>query len=137
MKPYLKPRAGGVRKLSWFVEGLGRYIQDVNEAKHTDIYIRMEEFCGDHTWQEAAIFIKEQLDHGYSCTVPAFAPSERSLQRLYLALVPAHRIRRKRWKNGTSKQQLMGKATPSNLKTSGTPAVKQKGGLIRLTPHCD
>lgn len=42
MKPYLKPRAGGVRKLSWFVEGLGRYIQDVNEAKHTDIYIRME-----------------------------------------------------------------------------------------------
>ena len=62
MKPYLKPRAGGVRKLSWFVEGLGRYIQDVNEAKHTDIYIRMEEFCGDHTWQEAAIFIKEQLD---------------------------------------------------------------------------
>ena len=57
MKPYLKPHAGGVRKLSWFVEGLGRYIQDVNEAKHTDIYIRMEEFCGDHTWQEAAIFI--------------------------------------------------------------------------------
>ena len=62
MKPYLKPRAGGVRKLSWFVEGLGRYIQDINEVKHTDIYIRMEEFCGDHTWHEAAIFIKEQLD---------------------------------------------------------------------------
>ena len=32
MKPYLKPRAGGVRKLSWFVDGLGRYIQDQNEA---------------------------------------------------------------------------------------------------------
>ena len=32
------------------------------KLKHTDIYIRMEEFCGDHTWQEAAIFIKEQLD---------------------------------------------------------------------------
>ena len=104
MKPYLKPRAGGVRKLSWFVEGLGRYIQDVNEAKHTDIYIRMEEFCGDHTWQEAAIFIKE-----HSCTVPAFAPSERSLQRLYLALVPAHRIRRKRWKNVHQNSNLWGK----------------------------
>ena len=93
MKPYLKPRAGGVRKLSWFVEGLGRYIQDVNEAKHTDIYIRMEEFCGDHTWQEAAILIKEQL----------------SLQRLYLALVPAHRIRRKRWKNVHQNSNLWGK----------------------------
>ena len=32
----------------------------------------------------------------------------------------------KKMEKCTSKQQLMGKATPSNLKTSGTPAAKKK-----------
>ena len=32
----------------------------------------------------------------------------------------------------TSKQQLMGKATPSNLKTSGTPAAKKKEASYAL-----
>ena len=62
MKPYLKPRSGGVRKLCWFVEGLGRYIQDVNAEKHANIQIGLEEFSGEHTWQEAATFIKNQID---------------------------------------------------------------------------
>ena len=125
MKPYLKPRAGGVRKLSWFVEGLGRYIQDVNEAKHTDIYIRMEEFCGDHTWQEAAIFIKEQLDQ--DIPVPyLLLRHQNEAYKDYIwhwFLLTGYEE-----KDGkcTSKQQLMGKATPSNSKTSGTPAAKKK-----------
>lgn len=126
MKPYLKPRAGGVRKLSWFVEGLGRYIQDVNEAKHTDIYIRMEEFCGDHTWQEAAIFIKEQLGSGHSCTVPAFAAIRTKPTKTISGIGSCLPDTKKKMEKCTSKQQLMGKATPSNLKTSGTPAAKKK-----------
>ena len=125
MKPYLKPRAGGVRKLSWFVEGLGRYIQDVNEAKHTDIYIRMEEFCGDHTWQEAAIFIKEQLDQ--DIPVPyLLLRHQNEAYKDYIwhwFLLTGYE---EKMEKCTSKQQLMGKATPSNLKTSGTPAAKKR-----------
>ena len=30
MKPYIRPRVGGVKKLEWYMEGLNKYIQDVN-----------------------------------------------------------------------------------------------------------
>ena len=130
MKPYIKPRAGGVRKLSWFVEGLGRYIQDVNEAKHTDIYIGMEEFCGDHTWQEAAIFIKEQLDQ--DIPVPYLLLRHQNEAYTISGIGSCSPDTKKKMEKCTSKQQLMGKATPSNSKTSGTPAAKKKEASYAL-----
>ena len=39
---------------------------------------------------------------------------------------------KKKMEKCTSKQQLMGKATPSNLKTSGTPAAKKKEASYAL-----
>ena len=134
MKPYLKPRAGGVRKLSWFVEGLGRYIQDVNEAKHTDIYIRMEEFCGDHTWQEAAILIKEQLDQ--DIPVPyLLLRHQNEAYKDYIwhwFLLTGYEE-----KDGKMyiKTSTYGESDTFELEDFWNTGCEEKGGLIRLTPH--
>lgn len=58
MKPYIKPRVGGVKRLSMFIEGLEAYLKDTGEN------IRMEEFSGDHTLEEAIRIIREQIDSG-------------------------------------------------------------------------
>ena len=31
MKPYIRPRVQGVKKPEWYIEGLAKYISDVNE----------------------------------------------------------------------------------------------------------
>ena len=95
------------------------------KTKHTDIYIRMEEFCGDHTWQEAAIFIKEQLDQ--DIPVPyLLLRHQNGATKTISGIGSCSPDTKKKMEKCTSKQQLMGKATPSNLKTSGTPAAKKK-----------
>lgn len=60
MKPYIKPRAGGVKKLSMFIDGFSNYLKDVGDTR-----LEMEEFAGEHTHQEAAALIKEQIDAGF------------------------------------------------------------------------
>ena len=134
MKPYLKPRAGGVRKLSWFVEGLERYIQDVNEAKHTDIYIGMEEFCGDHTWQEAAIFIKEQLDQD----IPVPYLLLRHQNEAYKDYI-WHWFLLTGYEEKDGKMYIKtatyGESDTFELEDFWNTGCEEKGGLIRLTPH--
>ena len=134
MKPYLKPRAGGVRKLSWFVEGFGQYIQDVNEAKHTDIYIGMEEFCGDHTWQEAAIFIKEQLDQD----IPVPYLLLRHQNEAYKDYI-WHWFLLTGYEEKDEKMYIKtatyGESDTFELEDFWNTGCEEKGGLIRLTPH--
>lgn len=60
MKPYLRPRAGGVKKLSMFIDGFSKYLQDAGDER-----IQMKEFAGEHTFMEAADFIKKQIDTGF------------------------------------------------------------------------
>lgn len=60
MKPYIRPRAGGVKKLSMFIEGFSKYLEDVG-----DTALSMEEFDGSHTHEEAAALIKGQIDAGF------------------------------------------------------------------------
>lgn len=60
MKPYIRPRVGGVKKLSMFTEGFGKYLSDAGEHG-----LKLEEFAGTHSEKEAAGFIKEQIDLGY------------------------------------------------------------------------
>ena len=51
MKPYIRPRVGGVRKLSWYVDGFSKYIAavqaklDIEEAGFLNI--RMQEISGN------------------------------------------------------------------------------------------
>ena len=59
MKPYIRPRVQGVKKPEWYIEGLAKYISDVNEKYGTDYQIDMEKFDGTGTAEEA-----EQIDKG-------------------------------------------------------------------------
>lgn len=66
MKPYLRPRVGGVKKLSMFIEGFGAYLGDLaEEAGNNGFMYRMEEFSGKHTAEEAAKAIKGQIEAGF------------------------------------------------------------------------
>ena len=68
MKPYIRPRVGGVRKLSWYVDGFSKYIAavqaklDIEEAGFLNI--RMQEISGDVEYAEAYRRIKSQIDAG-------------------------------------------------------------------------
>ena len=60
MKPYIPPRMGGVKKLSMYIDGFQKYLTDVGEP-----HLKMYEFSGESSADEAAIFIKQQIDLGY------------------------------------------------------------------------
>ncbi|EEG73010.1 hypothetical protein [[Clostridium] hylemonae] len=65
MKPYIRPRAGGVKKPQWYVDGLSRYISDVNAREGCDIKLQMDILPGDRPYTEAAEKIRQQIDAGY------------------------------------------------------------------------
>ena len=60
MKPYIRPRMGGVRELSMYIEGFQNYLNDVGE-----IHLQMDGFSGEHSVEEAKAFIKKQIDADY------------------------------------------------------------------------
>lgn len=59
MKPYIRPRVGGVKELSMFIEGFERYLHDVEEHR-----VRMEGFSGAESVEKAKVVIKQQIDAG-------------------------------------------------------------------------
>lgn len=60
MKPYIKPRVGGVKKLYMFIDGFAKYLEDAGDGE-----LAMAEFPGEKPYAEAAEFIKEQIDAGF------------------------------------------------------------------------
>lgn len=65
MKPYIRPRAGGVRKLEWYIEGFRKYLADVNRTKSSgQIEIHMEGFAGSNSYEDSARMIRRQIDAG-------------------------------------------------------------------------
>lgn len=62
MKPYIRPRVGGVKKLEWYMEGLRKYMEDVNAGK--GIPLKMKGFAGSCSYEESASMIKSQIDAG-------------------------------------------------------------------------
>lgn len=60
MKPYIRPRVGGVKKLSWFMEGFQKYIKDTGEK----VRMQMEEFPGERSEKEAEMLIFNQINEG-------------------------------------------------------------------------
>lgn len=86
MKPYLKPRKGGVDKLELFIDGFTNYLKDAaslqnaaseyaadkeaacgaGEGGRKEIpAIRMEPFSGENSCDEAWEVIRRQIDLGY------------------------------------------------------------------------
>lgn len=63
MKPYIKPRIGGVRKPEWFVEGFRRYLEEHPNCERPEL--RMKIVSGEEEVEKAAELLKERLDHGY------------------------------------------------------------------------
>lgn len=57
MKPYLKPRVGGVSKLSMYEEGFGRYLGEIGSS------IAVNGFSGEQSYEEAKEFVKKQIDN--------------------------------------------------------------------------
>lgn len=61
MKPYLRPRAGGIKKTSIYIDGFGEYLKSLGVQD----LISMEGFSGDHSFEESASFIVDRIDQGY------------------------------------------------------------------------
>ena len=60
MKPYLKPRVGGVSKLDMYLEGMGTYLQ---KCRVSDLL--MTPFPGSKPAEEARAKIIFQINHGF------------------------------------------------------------------------
>ena len=56
MKPYIRPRVGGVKNPQWFIDGFEKYIRDVNEKTGSQIRIDMDIFDGERSVDEARTF---------------------------------------------------------------------------------
>ena len=74
MKPYIRPRIGGVKKLEWFISGFEQYIEDVNTKADSlrlgteqgdHVCINMEAFSGENSYESARDMIRQQIDAGY------------------------------------------------------------------------
>lgn len=61
MKPYLRPRAGGIKKLAVYMDGFGEYLKSLGKQDR----ISMEGFSGDRSYEESAAFIIDRIDQGY------------------------------------------------------------------------
>lgn len=59
MKPYLRPRFGGIKTLHLFIEGFQAYLQDVGERE-----LRLSAFEGDRQAVDAEAAVRQQIDQG-------------------------------------------------------------------------
>lgn len=59
MKPYIRPRVGGVKELSMFIDGFKSYLHDVGEYG-----LEMTGFSGNENVEAAKAVIKKQIDSG-------------------------------------------------------------------------
>lgn len=59
MRPYLEPRMSGIDRLDIYVEGYGKYLEDMGESE-----IKMKEFSGDNSADDAITVVRTQIDKG-------------------------------------------------------------------------
>ncbi len=133
MKPYIRPRMGGVKNPQWFIDGFQSYISDVNEREGTSYRINMDVFLGTESFEAAKAFIRTQLDEG--TPVP------------YLLLrhqVPKYKDYAWHWflltgyeEQGEDllvKTATYGESDTFSLKEMWDTGHEEKGGMIRLIP---
>ena len=65
MKPYIRPRVSGVKKLQWFIEGFEKYITDAAAGQEHPPPVTMSEFPGERSFHDAKDFVRSQIDAGY------------------------------------------------------------------------
>ena len=62
MKPYLKPRAGGIDRLETYIEGYARYLADLGNEDGRSLH--MEPLHGETGVEEAKAAVRRQIDKG-------------------------------------------------------------------------
>lgn len=62
MKPYLKPRAGGIDRLETYIEGYARYLADLGNEDGRSLH--MEPLDGETDVEEAKAAVRRQIDRG-------------------------------------------------------------------------
>ncbi len=60
MRPYLRPRKGGIRNMAWYIEGYGRYLSDIGQK---DV-LKMRAFTGHKPYALAEDLVRRQIDAG-------------------------------------------------------------------------
>lgn len=133
MKPYIKPRVGGVKKLSWFIEGFQRYIKDVNANSDEGlqkIEIGMEEFPGERSVEEAAAFVKRKIDEGIPVPCLLLQHSDKEQFRDFIwhwFLVVGYEETAEDFKIKTA---TYGEAAEFSLRQLWETGFEEKGGFI-------
>lgn len=61
MKPYIRPRMSGVKRLSWYIDGMEKYLED-HQRKTDGRRLELEGFSGDRSYEEAVQMVKSQLE---------------------------------------------------------------------------
>lgn len=79
MKPYIRPRVGGVKRLEWYMDGLSRYIEDAEREHRKKYGIRIEKFSGERPFGQAAKMVETQLESGFP--VPYLMLKHRDVER--------------------------------------------------------
>lgn len=141
MKPYIKPRVGGVKKLSWFIEGFKSYIADVNkkqkdpkETLETEIRIDMEEFSGERTAEEAEILVRRQIDN--DIPIPCLLLHHKDKEQFkdfiwHWFLIVGYEETEEDFKIKTA---TYGEAAEFSLKEMWDTGFEEKGGFILYEP---
>lgn len=64
MKPYIKPRLSGVKKVAWYIDGFQRYISDRNRQTGSALQLNMKDFSGERCYADARQAVKQQINKG-------------------------------------------------------------------------
>lgn len=64
MKPYIRPRKGGVCKLEWYVDGYSAYLREAEKASGFSCPIHMDCVQGNCSYEKASAGIREQIEAG-------------------------------------------------------------------------
>ena len=132
MKPYIRPRVGGVKNPQWFIDGFEKYIRDVNEKTGSQIRIDMDIFDGERSVDEARTFIMEQIDRGMP--VPCLLLRHQDVKQFkdytwhWFLLVGYEDL----GEDLRIKTATYGEAEEFSLKEMCDTGYEEKGGLIRL-----
>ena len=132
MKPYIRPRVGGVKNPQWFIDGFEKYIRDVNEKTGSQIRIDMDIFDGERSVDEARTFIMEQIDRGMP--VPCLLLRHQDVKQFkdytwhWFFLVGYEDL----GEDLRIKTATYGEAEEFSLKEMWDTGYEEKGGLIRL-----
>lgn len=132
MKPYIRPRVGGVKNPQWFIDGFEKYIRDVNEKTGSQIRIDMDIFDGERSVDEARTLIMEQIDH--RMPVPCLLLRHQDVKQFkdytwhWFLLVGYEDLE----EDLRIKTATYGEAEEFSLKELWDTGYEEKGGLIRL-----